>query len=192
MVIIGVYRITNLATRDFYIGSSKDVYERWRKHKCRSSWKRQPNSKLYQDMQKYGIDKFTFEILEETTEEERKHREQYYIETLKPSYNMCKAEVLSYKHHIKRNGISKNEYQRKYRELTHYQQEWDKAHRDNRRIASAKWKAANVERNKEINRAYDRRICVYNGEEITFGALRARLRRAGIPNYAEEAKKYLN
>lgn len=190
VIIIGVYRITNSVTGDFYIGSSKDVYKRLSVHKCKSSWKRQPNSKLYRDMQKYGIDKFTFEILEETTEEERTHREQYYIETLKPSYNIISAEVVSYKHHIK-SGIDKNEYQRRYRELTHYQQEWDKTHRDSRNKSSAKWKAANAERNKEINRAYDSRICVYNGEEITLGALRARLRRAGIPNYTEEAKRYL-
>lgn len=179
VIVIGVYRITNLATGDFYIGSSKNIKRRWADHKCPTRWKLRP-SKLYQDMQKYGLDNFKFEVIEETTEEERTHREQYYIETLKPSYNILRAE-----------GIDKNEYQRKYRELTHYQQEWDKTHRDNRRIASAKWKTANAERNKEINRAYDRRICIYNGEEITLGALRARLRRAGVPNYTEEAKKYL-
>lgn len=53
MKISGVYKITNIVTNDFYIGSSKDVKNRWYQHKYSLKWKEQPNSPLYKDMKKY-------------------------------------------------------------------------------------------------------------------------------------------
>ena len=41
--ISAVYKITNKITGDFYIGSSKDVKIRWAHHKCKSTWKNNPN-----------------------------------------------------------------------------------------------------------------------------------------------------
>ena len=83
--ISGVYKITNNITGDFYIGSSKDIKYRWATHKCLSRWKRNPNVKLYKAFINYGLDNFTFEILEETAE--LKKREQYWIKQLSPTYN---------------------------------------------------------------------------------------------------------
>ena len=91
MKISGVYKITNTITGDFYIGSSKDAKKRWADHKCPSTWKNNPNNQLYKDMQKYGVDKFVFEILEEVEESFLKVTEQQFIETLKPTYNRCRA-----------------------------------------------------------------------------------------------------
>lgn len=84
----GVYKITNTITGDFYIGSSKNVEQIWAEHKCQSTWNKYPNNPLYQDMQKYGIHKFSFQILEEVeeTNDERK-RQQYYVDLLRPAYN---------------------------------------------------------------------------------------------------------
>lgn len=87
--ISGVYKITNTLTEDFYIGSSVNIKRRWACHKSPFRWKYQPNSKLYQDMQKYGLDNFLFEILEETNN--IKEREQYWIGQLQPSYNNRRA-----------------------------------------------------------------------------------------------------
>ena len=84
-MISGVYKITNNITGDFYIGSSKDIKLRWASHKRPSAQKRQPNSKLYKAMASYGLDNFTFEIIEKT--DNLREREQYYIEQLNPSYN---------------------------------------------------------------------------------------------------------
>ena len=87
MKISGVYKITNTITNDFYIGSSKDVKQRWANHKKPSTWNKQPNNPMYIDMQRYGKDKFVFEILEVVEPEELKVTEQQFIETLNPSYN---------------------------------------------------------------------------------------------------------
>ena len=89
--ISGIYKITNTITNDFYIGSSKNVKKRWADHKCISTWKRCQNSQLYQDMKKYGTDKFEFEILAEVEEWKLKEMEQQFIETLNPRYNSHRA-----------------------------------------------------------------------------------------------------
>ena len=89
--ISGIYKITNTVTGDFYIGSSKNVKQRWTFHKCPSSWKRYSNSQMYLDMKKYGIDKFEFQVIEEAEPEELKVAEQQFIEKLKPTYNQMNA-----------------------------------------------------------------------------------------------------
>lgn len=91
MKICGVYKITNTITGDFYIGSSKNVKNRLAAHKCKSTWDRYSNNPMYLDMQKYGVDKFAFEILEEAEIEQLKEKEQQFIETLKPTYNQINA-----------------------------------------------------------------------------------------------------
>ena len=94
MKISGVYKITNTITGDFYIGSSNDVKRRWAAHKCQSKWNECPNSQLYQDIQKYGVDKFEFQVLEEVEPGSLKVAEQQFIETLKPTYNQMNANGL--------------------------------------------------------------------------------------------------
>ena len=91
MKISAVYKITNTATGDFYIGSSKDVKCRWASHKYPSRWKQYPNNPMYLDMKKYGLENFVFEVLEEVEENKLKEMEQHYIELLKPTYNRCNA-----------------------------------------------------------------------------------------------------
>lgn len=92
--IIGVYKITNTVTKDFYIGSSNNIKNRWIEHKCPSTWKRHPNNPLYLDIQKYGVDSFDFQILEEVEIAHLKEKEQWFIETLKPAYNKYNAKGL--------------------------------------------------------------------------------------------------
>ena len=104
--IIAVYKITNTITGDFYIGSSKDVKHRWANHKCQSTWNKCPNNPLYLDMQKYGLDKFVFEIIEEVEPALLKEIEQQFIEKLKPTYNNYNANGWDFERH--------KEYQKEY------------------------------------------------------------------------------
>ena len=116
MKISGVYRITNTVTGDFYIGSSKNVKQRWRDHKKPSRWKRYPNNQLYQDMQKYGVDKFAFEILEEVEVNKLKEAEQEFIEKMHPIYNSNRAngrDIERYKESQKK--YEKSDNRKKYK-----------------------------------------------------------------------------
>ena len=120
MKISGIYRITNTITNDFYIGSSNNVKRRWESHKWPSMWKKYPNSPMYQDMKKYGIDKFEFEILAEVEENKLKETEQKFIETLKPTYNSNRAngwDIERYKEYQK--GFQKSDKGKKARRKAH-------------------------------------------------------------------------
>mgnify|MGYP001495104887 CR=1 FL=1 len=96
---IGVYKIENLITGSLYIGSTREKFRaRWCKH--RSSYKNQGQRKthpiLFKAYDKYGIDNFEMsilEIIEAQDKEEIFKREQYYIDTLNPKYNICKDVV---------------------------------------------------------------------------------------------------
>ena len=112
MKIIGIYKITNTITGDFYIGSSKDIKERWAVHKCPSRWNRYPNNPMYQYMQKYGVDKFELQILAEVEPEHLKEMEQQFIETLKPTYNNINAKGLNFER--------QKEYKKEYKKTEKY------------------------------------------------------------------------
>ena len=88
-----IYKFTNTVTGDFYIGS-QSIKIRCANQKYQSVWIAIPNYQLSYDMNKYGDDKFDFEILAEVEEEELKETEQKFIETLKPTYNKMNEEDL--------------------------------------------------------------------------------------------------
>ena len=111
-IICAVYRIINTITGDFYIGSSKNVKSRWANHKCQSPWKRCPNNPMYIDMQKYGLDKFAFEILEEVEEGSLKEAEQEFIEQYKPTYNDRKAKGLDVERYNETHRKASKKYQK--------------------------------------------------------------------------------
>ena len=167
-IISGIYKIANTMTGDFYIGSSKDVKHRWASHKCPSKWNDYPNNPMYQDMKKYGLDKFSFQILAEVEVDRLKEAEQQFIETLRPTYNSNRANGWDTERY--------KEYRKEYQK--EYQKEYMKEYRK-----SDKWK--------EYQKEYRNQLCSYNGETITLNTLRTRFQRAGIENPTKEAKKYI-
>ena len=164
MKISAVYKITNTITGDFYIGSSKDLKNRWACHKSKSTWKKCPNNQMYQDFQKYGIDKFEFQILEEVEIDSLKEKEQQFIENLKPTYNSNNAKGWDIERRKKYRKEYDKEYNKEYRKSDKY---------------------------KKYKKEYDNQQCLYNGQTITLGVLRKRFERRGIPHPTIEAKKYL-
>ena len=56
-----------------------NVQERWRQHIKRAIGAETPtNNKLYPAMLKYGVENFTFELIEETTRDKLNEREDYW------------------------------------------------------------------------------------------------------------------
>ena len=163
--ISGIYKIINAVTGDFYIGSSKNVKRRWAKHKSKSTWKQCPNNPMYLDMNKYGLDKFELQILEEVEPCSLKEAEQQFIEKLKPTYNSNRAKGFDFERRKK------------------YKKEYNK---------SDKCKEYNKsDKRKKYRKEYDNQLCFYNSEILTLQALRKRFERKGITHSAQEAKKYL-
>lgn len=77
--ICGIYKITNINNKMCYIGQAVNVQERWRQHIKRAIGAETPtNNKLYPAMLKYGVENFTFELIEETTRDKLNEREDYW------------------------------------------------------------------------------------------------------------------
>lgn len=91
--ISGIYRITQISTGLFYIGSSIDISTRWRQHKYafRKPESRSTNPRLTEAWNICGESDFIFEIIEtcEPTKAILLEREQHYIDTLKPALNIA-------------------------------------------------------------------------------------------------------
>ena len=168
MKICGIYKITNTITGNFYIGSSKDVKRRWKSHKWPSKWNKYPNNSMYLDMQKYGVENFVFEILEEVEIDKLKETEQQFIEMLKPTYNDRNA-----------NGCDIERYKEYHKD---YNKEYQKEYQKTDKFKKYK---------KEYDNKYKNQLCFYNGQTLTLNALRMRFKRQGIDHPTLEAKKYL-
>lgn len=88
---IGIYKITNQINGKCYIGQSINILQRWKQHRTNAAVRTEA---LYLAFQKYGIENFSFEILEECSEEELDQKEQYYISyfnSYKNGYNMTQG-----------------------------------------------------------------------------------------------------
>ena len=73
---VGIYKITNKINGKAYIGQSVHIEERWKQHQNHYS-----NSLIYQAIQKYKVENFIFEVLEECNNDPNilNCREEYWI-----------------------------------------------------------------------------------------------------------------
>ena len=93
-VAIGIYKITNTGTGMSYVGQSVNIADRWKNHIKAGLGIDTPNNKLYKAMQEYGVENFTFEILELCSREQLNDKEKYWIafyETDSFGYNLTKG-----------------------------------------------------------------------------------------------------
>lgn len=82
----GIYKITNTINNKVYIGQSSNIEERWKKHRYAND-----DFTIHKAIRKYGIENFTFSILEECSKEYLNDREVYWINyynSLEEGYNM--------------------------------------------------------------------------------------------------------
>lgn len=89
----GIYKITNNTNGKSYIGKSSNINKRWLTHRS-LDYGRTPDKTLYKAFIKYGLDNFSFEILEGMSSEEYEKysndREIYWINyynTFQNGYN---------------------------------------------------------------------------------------------------------
>lgn len=79
--ICGIYKITNLINGKCYIGQSVNIKQRWKDHRTRAMSKGSEGfeSHFYRSIRKYGLENFSFEILEECSKEELNEKEKFYV-----------------------------------------------------------------------------------------------------------------
>ena len=90
---IGIYKITNNINNNCYIGQSRDILKRWQNHQIAAFNKNDKGYEypLYRAFRKYGLQNFSFDILEQCTINELNDKEIYWINFFKPVYNQTEG-----------------------------------------------------------------------------------------------------
>lgn len=135
---IGIYKVENKINKKVYIGQSVNIKNRWESHKNNhnNANLKDFNTKFYKALRKYGIDNFSFEIVEECSKEKLDEREIYwirYFDSFKNGYNstiggqigntieenhpmtdLTNLQILELKKELKESKISEYELAKKY------------------------------------------------------------------------------
>ena len=84
-----IYKITNQINNKCYIGKTMKInpLERWKEHQRDMKKEDEQHRAIYRALNKYGIDNFIFEIIEETTAELLNKKERYYIQYFDSFHN---------------------------------------------------------------------------------------------------------
>ena len=85
-----IYKIKNLINNDFYIGSTQNLVKRYYTHLNHIRTNKNTCVKLIRAVNKYGEENFSFEIIEKCNVDNLLEREQYYLDSLNPTYNISK------------------------------------------------------------------------------------------------------
>lgn len=85
---IGIYQLRNKDTNDIYIGKSKNLKNREKKHFCRLKNHTSSNKYLQKDYDNNGSYIFIFEVILYCEDFELKRYEQSLIDLYKPKYNI--------------------------------------------------------------------------------------------------------
>lgn len=91
MKISGIYLIRNIQNDKKYVGSSRHIYSRRNGHFSALKLGNHSNYKLQKEYNNFGANYFEFIILENVPDINKLcDREQYWIDTLNPEYNLSK------------------------------------------------------------------------------------------------------
>lgn len=86
----GIYEIRNIINNKTYIGSSKNLNHRRSTHFYDLRNNKHKNPHLQKSFNKHGENNFIFSILKECKLEDLISQEQYFLDILKPEYNILK------------------------------------------------------------------------------------------------------
>lgn len=99
----GVYKFTNIVTNESYVGSSSNIRKRFYRYFSLNyiiDKTERYNSRIYRAILEKGYNNFSIEILEYCDVNIILEREQYYIDLLKPKYNIAlkAGSLLGFRH----------------------------------------------------------------------------------------------
>jgi uncharacterized protein YfkK (UPF0435 family) len=88
----GIYKVTNIETKEVYIGKSVAIATRWINHiKAAEGLDGVADSQFQRALRQYGVENFTWELLEEVPKDKLTEKEKYWItfyDTTHYGYNM--------------------------------------------------------------------------------------------------------
>ena len=84
----GVYKILNLINGNHYIGSTSDFKRREKQHFNELAKGKHHNYKLQEEFNSFGFNSFRFSVIENCHVPQLQSREQFYLNTTQPHYNI--------------------------------------------------------------------------------------------------------
>lgn len=78
---VGIYKVVNLVNKKVYVGQSKNIEKRWAAHKRAAYLVDAPSYEypIYRAIRKYGIENFSFEIIELCPVGDLNEKEKFWI-----------------------------------------------------------------------------------------------------------------
>jgi group I intron endonuclease len=168
----GIYCIKNKINNKVYVGSSTNCENRFKQHKFKFLSNSHPNKHFQTSIIKYGLDNFSFEILETCLEDNLLINEDKWIKELnalnpKNGYNKKTANRIVWADELKRNhlnAVQTDEYRKLQQKITlskwnnsrknmfskQFKEKWDKTESKNRNKRFNEWRGS--DKQKEIMR----------------------------------------
>lgn len=87
----GIYEIVNLINWKRYLGSSANIYYRWKSHRSKLEQGNHCNTILQNAYNKYGVENFKYNIVLELEIDNLLIIEQWYLDNTDCEYNVCKT-----------------------------------------------------------------------------------------------------
>ena len=169
----GIYLITNKVNGKQYVGQSADIEGRWKKHI------RDINNYdcvIYRALRKYGIENFSFEVLEECDVDKLDEREIYWInelDTYKNGYNMTLG------------GGGRNEGKESYSK--EYRKEYYQDHKEDKKLYMRQYREEHKEEHKQYYQDHKEEIKQYKKQ---WYQEHKEERKQSIKQYREDHKEY--
>ena len=169
--VCGIYKVTNKINGKVYIGQSVDIGRRWHQHMTAED-----DIYLHKAIQKYGVENFEWEVIEQCKKKDLDEREIYWIEyydSYNKGYNctkggdvgpvMCgeansnwKGGISSDPEHL--NQYSKQWYEVNKEKIKQHHKQYYQAHKEKRREYDRQYREANKEKAKEYREANKEKI----------------------------------
>ena len=164
---IGIYLITNKLNGKKYVGQSCNIEKRWKKHIANS--KAGTKFHIHNAIKKYGVENFSFEVLEECPVDKLNEREIYWIDkfdTYNNGYNMTiggegrNCEAISYTKEYKRDWYRNHKdcgakYRQEHKEkMSQYSKEYYQEHKEKIKDRSRKYWREHKDEYNEWKRKY--------------------------------------
>ena len=158
----GIYKVTNKINGKVYIGQSVDIGRRWRQHMTA-----EVDTYFHKAIQKYGVENFEWEVIEQCKKKDLDEREIYWIEyydSFNKGYNRTKGGdgVSGGEDHPQWKGgvsldedyyrqYSKQYYQANKEEAKEYNKQYYEAHKEELKEKQKEYYEINKEKKKEYN-----------------------------------------
>ena len=141
----GIYKVTNKINGKVYIGQSVDIGKRWRQHMTAKD-----DIYFHKAIQKYGIENFEWEVIEQCKKKDLDEREIYWIEyydSYNKGYNCTKGGEGN-------SGEGSPNWKGGVSLDPEYSKQWYEANKEKMKEKQKEYREANKEKRKEYNKQY--------------------------------------